>query len=111
MKITNYSFGDILLAEIVFTDNTGAKKRPIVIISAQEDDYLVAFITSNKIPRSIWDIPIHQDTFNNLASDWYIRTRKLMTIHEDLIYKQIGHLSKKDTTLLKSTLIENMKNL
>ena len=111
MRITNYNFWDIVLWEFAFTDQSWTKKRPFIILIAQEQDYLVVFITSQTKKRSVWDIPIKKDLQNNLATNWYIRTRKIATLHEDIIYKKIWVLAKADADLLKKTLISNMESL
>jgi hypothetical protein len=48
---TGYSFGDVVLVPFPFTDQTGAKKRPAVIVSsadyqAQRRDLVIMAITS-----------------------------------------------------------------
>ena len=45
-NIDNAQFGDILLAEIIFSDNSGSKIRPVVFLYAEGEDYTVLKITS-----------------------------------------------------------------
>jgi mRNA interferase MazF len=53
---TGYSFGDVVLVPFPFTDQTGTKKRPAVIVSsadyqAQRRDLVIMAITSQIRPR------------------------------------------------------------
>ncbi|MBM3358092.1 MAG: type II toxin-antitoxin system PemK/MazF family toxin [Betaproteobacteria bacterium] len=52
---TSYSFGDIVLVPFPFTDQTGAKKRPAVVVSsaayhAARRDVLIMAVTSQSRP-------------------------------------------------------------
>ena len=53
---TGYSFGDVVLVPFPFTDQSGSKKRPAVIVSsadyqAQRRDLVIMAITSQIRPR------------------------------------------------------------
>ncbi|MDI6791263.1 MAG: type II toxin-antitoxin system PemK/MazF family toxin [bacterium] len=48
----NYKRGDVVLAEVVFSEGTGTKKRPALIISSDEyhhgrQEVIIAAVTSN----------------------------------------------------------------
>ena len=54
---TNYRFGDILLVPFPFTDQSGAKKRPAVVVSSAAyhqawRDVLIIAVTSQSRPAS-----------------------------------------------------------
>ena len=46
MKTSTYKIGDIVLVPFPFSDNSGAKIRPSVIIGLDRDDINFVFITS-----------------------------------------------------------------
>ena len=61
--MTGYEQGDVVLVRFVFTDETGIKRRPAVIISTDEyqrgrQEAIVAAITSNVDRLLIGDHPI-----------------------------------------------------
>jgi mRNA interferase MazF len=47
--------GDLWIAEILFTDGSAAKKRPVLILWLDAQDAVVAAVTSAS-PRSITDV-------------------------------------------------------
>ena len=64
----NYRFGDILILNFPFTEGSGFKRRPVMIIKDTEDgDLLVSKITS-KIYTTIFDHTITEWTSANLLS-------------------------------------------
>lgn len=44
---TTYSFGDVVLAEVPFTDYPQGKLRPALVLFEEFDNVVVAGITSN----------------------------------------------------------------
>ncbi len=53
---TGYSFGDVVLVPFPFTDQSGLKKRPAIVVSstgynAQRPDLVIMAITSQIRPR------------------------------------------------------------
>ena len=52
---TSYSFGDIVLVPFPFTDQSGAKKRPAIVVSSQvyhreRPDLIIMAVTSQARP-------------------------------------------------------------
>jgi mRNA-degrading endonuclease toxin of MazEF toxin-antitoxin module len=83
----------------------------MLILAREEDDYVVAFITSTQEIRSDGDMAIIKDNTNNLAKDWVIRTRKINTVHEDIINKKIGELSSEDQEKIRKLVGDFFSNL
>lgn len=50
--------GDLWLADIPFTNATGSKKRPVLVLWVDAQDLVVAAVTSAS-PRSTTDVPLH----------------------------------------------------
>ena len=53
--------GDFWVAEILFTDGSAAKRRPILVLWIDGQDVVVAAVTS-AAPRTPTDIPLGQVT-------------------------------------------------
>ena len=61
--MTEYSRGDVVLVSFIFTDETGVKRRPAVIISSDayhtgRDEAIIAAITSRTDRVLVGDHPI-----------------------------------------------------
>ena len=61
--------GDLWVAEILFTDGSAAKKRPVLILWLDAQDVIVAAITS-ALPRSETDVTLNdwQQSGSRVAS-------------------------------------------
>jgi mRNA interferase MazF len=91
--------GTIVLTPFPFSDLTTAKRRPAVIVSsADENEVIVAFITSqSKKATRLTDLIVetsHPDfAATGLKKDSAIRLRKLCTVEKSIIYGEIGEAS------------------
>lgn len=92
--------GDVVLVPFPFTDLTGHKVRPAVIISPdpQHEDVLVAFISS-VVPESLQPTDFvveerHSDfPATGLKRNSVLKANKLLTLHSSLILRRLGHLA------------------
>ncbi len=87
---------DIILIPFPFSDQSGMKKRPALILSNEKfnhsNDIIACAITSNK--DSIFLIPIKpEDWKDGVYSESYVKTGNIITIDKDLVIKRIGRLS------------------
>ena len=90
--MTQYKFGDIVLVDFPFSDQTGTKRRPALVIQYDfDDDVLLARITS-KPKESISDIQIGDWKGSKLLFPSTIRMGKLAAISATLIERKIGDL-------------------
>ena len=96
-----YKRGDIVLIPIPFTDLTSSKKRPVLILSADQynektEDIIVAAITSN-LDNSAYTVKITQSDLaeGNLLHDSCIRADKLYTLSQTIIIKKFGTVRSK----------------
>jgi mRNA interferase MazF len=97
---TSYKRGDVVLVPFPFTDLTGAKQRPAMVVSADafnssRDDLLVVAITS-QVPASLkpdeFLIPTAELTSCGLPKPSILRLLKLVSLHQHLIIKRIGQM-------------------
>lgn len=85
--------GDIILITFPFTDLSGSKLRPAVILVDTIEDVTVTFITSQLKWREPTDVFISPTSNNGLKLPSLIRTSKLATLDKTLIRGKIGVLS------------------
>ena len=87
-----FAFGSIVLTRFPFTDLTGAKRRPALVVSRDNDrraDLVVCFITS--IQRGGPDMaPIAPTAGTGLKVPSVVRFDKLATLDRSVIAGRIG---------------------
>lgn len=85
--------GDIVLISFPFTDLSGSKNRPALVLISRESDVVVSFITSNIIHSELYDIIISPSLKNGLKKTSTIKISKLATLNKTLILGKIGRIS------------------
>jgi mRNA interferase MazF len=101
--------GDIVLIPFPFTDLTGNKYRPALILIESEDDVTVCFITTQLKWQSEYDIAVQPTELNGLKKPSLIRLSKLATIDKDLIIGRLGVLDDQYQNMLNRNLIHLLK--
>ena len=105
-----YSRGDVVLVNFVFAEETGSKRRPVLLLSSDRymhgrQEVVVSAITSNT--RRLL-------TGDHLMFDWEeagllfpsVTTGILRTIKQSMIELRMGVVSKRDLTEVESNLIQ-----
>ena len=85
--------GDIVLIPFPFTDLTGVKNRPALILVETDFDITVSFITTQVKWEEEFDVRLAPSKENGLKKNSVIRLGKLSTIDKDLIIGRLGRLS------------------
>jgi len=85
--------GDIILIPFPFTDLTGRKNRPALILIDSNEDVTVSFITSQIKWEEKFDIRLEPSNENGLKKTSLVRLRKITTIDKELIIGKLGQLS------------------
>ena len=85
--------GDFVLIPFPFTDLSGSKNRPAIILYSDELDVVVAFISTKLHWQTKTDSIIEPNQKNGLKKTSLIRTSKIMTIDKSLVLGKIGELS------------------
>ncbi len=101
--------GDIVLLPFPFTDLSGNKNRPALILIDSGDDVTVCFITSQLKWQSEFDLSIRPSDINGLKIESLIRLNKFATIDKDLIIGRLGTLDNDYFELLNSNLIKILR--
>jgi len=113
--MTSFKKGDIYLAEIVFTDGTATKRRPVVIVSGKHynekrDEVMVSLITSNVIRRIYGDIAIKSWESAGLLYPSAV-TGIITTIKKSMLEKKLGQLAKEDWLKVEDCMRKNLELL
>ena len=104
-----YGFGDIVLVPFPFTDQSGVKKRPAVIVSSTvynqaRRDVVIMAITSQLKPSGAFGEVIVQDwQAASLLKPSAIKP-VFATIEQTLILKRLGQLSNRDQPALRDAI-------
>lgn len=106
--MTEYRRGDVVLVSFIFTDETGVKSRPAVIISseaynARRDEAIIAAITSRTDRILVGD---------HLIANWQgagllfpsVATGIIRTIKQDMINRKLGSLATQDIVAIDDKL-------
>ena len=99
--------GDLLLVPFPFSDQSGRKIRPVVVISNSKfnefsNDLIVVGVTSN-ISRDKYTLGLGNNDLDEgkLISDWYIKVESILKIDKSIIIKKIGKLNIKKLSKIK----------
>jgi mRNA interferase MazF len=91
-----FRFGDVLLVPIRFSDATGEKKRPVLVVRDTGDaDLLVVPITSHP-PRAFEDVTLPNWRSAGLRLPSTVRMAKFATVARSSVIRQLGSLTDQD---------------
>ena len=101
--------GSIVLIPFPFTDLKGSKVRPAVVLSKNDLDVTICFVTSELKWKTEQDVSIFPSQNNGLKVPSLIRTAKIATIDSDLILGVLGELSNSEICELNKKLVEMLQ--
>ena len=85
--------GDVVVLPFPFSDLSGNKRRPALILAnLTGDDLLLCQITSQPYPDAIY-LNIKDFALGSLLKDSYIRPTKLLTADNVIIIRKAGHIN------------------
>lgn len=96
--------GDIVLITFPFTDLSGTKLRPAVVLAENSYDKTVCFITTQMGWKEATDMVINPDSLNGIRKQSLIRTSKIATLDNSLAKGLLGRLSAKEVDNLNDNL-------
>jgi mRNA interferase MazF len=96
--------GDIVLVTFPFTDLSGSKLRPAVILASVQSDITVCFITTHTAVPESTDVAVSPDVNNGLHKPSLIRTSKIATLDKILAKGLLGTLDQSDIMQLDANL-------
>ncbi|MDG1278605.1 MAG: type II toxin-antitoxin system PemK/MazF family toxin [Algoriphagus sp.] len=98
--------GDIVLVPFPFTDLSGLKNRPALVLLASEFDVTVAFISTQIKGSSPFDLLVHPTPENGLKKVSIVRVSKIATLDKEIILGRLGSISEDDLILIDLKLIQ-----
>ena len=96
--------GDIVLITFPFTDLSGSKLRPTVVLAETELDITVCFITTQLQWQELTDVQLLPTSSNGLRKQSLIRTSKIATLDKALAKGLLGRLTHQEVEDLNSKL-------
>ncbi|MCU0426865.1 MAG: type II toxin-antitoxin system PemK/MazF family toxin [Candidatus Kapabacteria bacterium] len=96
--------GDIVLVTFPFTDLSGSKLRPAVILASVQSDITVCFITTQVALPEPTDVAVSPNQHNGLRKPSVIRTSKIATLDKILAKGLLGTLDQSDIVRLDTNL-------
>jgi len=96
--------GDIVLITFPFTDLTGSKLRPAVILVDTAIDLTVCFITTQLQWQETTDVQLMPTDSNGLKKQSLIRTSKIATLDKTLAKGLLGRLNSQELSDLNNKL-------
>lgn len=85
--------GDIVLISFPFTNLSGNKLRPAVVLACNDLDITVCFVTSQISKHEPTDVTLIPNPLNGLKKTSLIRVNKIATLELSLIKGRLGYLS------------------
>ena len=104
--------GDVVLLHFPFTDLTGSKLRPAVILAnAGRNDFVACQVTTSQDADAA-AIPLTATSFGagGLRQVSYARPGKLFTAHRSVMAKRVGRLMDQVRDQIKDAVIQVIRN-
>lgn len=85
--------GDLILVPFPFTDLSGTKTRPAMVLYKGQRDVTVAFISSTAALTEVTDVLIEPDALNGLKRTSVLRLSKIATLDQSIVLGKLGELN------------------
>jgi len=99
-----HKFGNVILAQVQFTDTFEVKKRPALVLFEEYGNIVVAGITSNTKMKGI---PLRKE--EGAVKDSIIKLNYVFTISEKMVEKMIFSISAKKKEHIVAELIKKLQ--
>jgi len=96
--------GDIILIPFPFTDLTGNKLQPAVILIKTDYDITVSFITTQIKWKETTDVELLPSNSTGIKKHSLIRLSKIATVNKSLVVGKLGELQKNEVIKLNKNL-------
>lgn len=96
--------GDIILIPFPFTDLSGSKNRPGLVLVAGELDVTLAFISTQLNWKEETDILLKPNSGNGLKKESLVRLSKIATIDKDLAIGRLGKIDQDQIRMVNQNL-------
>jgi mRNA interferase MazF len=85
--------GDIVLIVFPFSDLSGSKLRPALVLATSSTELTVLFITTQLKWKELTDVTLVPDKFNGIKKPSLLRIFKLATLDRRLVKGRLGYVS------------------
>jgi mRNA interferase MazF len=92
--------GDIVLITFPFTDLSGSKLRPAIVLAASSMDLTVCFVTTQLQWEEPTDVRLQPTITNGLKRSSLIRVSKIATLDKSLAKGLLGQLDSNELSEL-----------
>jgi mRNA interferase MazF len=106
---SRFSFGDVVLVPFPFTDQSGTKKRPAVVVSSsgynssRRDIVIMAITSQVRTPLGFGEAIVADWQAAGLVKESVLKP-VFTTIEQGLVIRVMGHLSAADIKTLRAVL-------
>lgn len=101
--------GDVVIVVFPFTDLSGEKRRPALVVGASEEHAVVAFITTHATGPKQWHVLLASAGGSGLVSPSIVRCDKILSIDMQLISGVIGTVPRAAIKKVNSKLRQLLK--
>lgn len=100
--------GDLVFVDFPFTDLSGKKKRPALVLAFDAVDVTLAFITTKLFQAQPPDVMLTPSAQNGLKLPSVIRTSKFATLKLTLIQGKLGELTPAEIAAVDAGLVQSL---
>ena len=94
--MASFAAGDVVLLEFPFTDTSGSKRRPaLVLLDTDDEDIVVARVTG-QLSATPQDVVLDEWQQAGLLLPSVVRLHKVATLQRRLVDKRLGRLTPGD---------------
>jgi mRNA interferase MazF len=106
-----YSKGNVVTVDFPFTDKSGSKVRPALVISDEIGSNVIICPITSSIPRNEFGVFLGINDMSNgsLQRDSYIRPDKVYTVDTSFLLKCVGTITAAKKSEVYSVLINIFK--
>ena len=101
--------GDIVLIPFPFTDLSGSKNRPALVLVSGEMDVALAFISTQLKWKEDTDILLKPTKENGLKIESVVRLSKLATVDKEPAIGRLGRIENKTREQVNKNIIKIFK--
>lgn len=101
------NFGDIFLCQFPFTDGSGGKVRPALVLFDLQRDVVICRVTS-VICHEPLDVVLSDWREAGLLKPSTVRLSRLVTVERTILRRKLGELTDRDRSVIRSTWNERL---
>jgi mRNA interferase MazF len=101
--------GDLVLVPFPFSDLSGRKLRPALVLFCDETDVLCAFITSNTGNTKQFDLILTPEASNGLKVQSMLRLSKIACLAREIVIGKLGKVSDTQARKIDDLLLKMLK--